>query len=349
MKLHTRTVIAGIFIILAIGAIILYLRGNSSADKRPQTASIVRIEQPRVETILDELEFTGDILPIQQASIYSKVSGNLDNVYVDIGSPVRAGQLLAQIDTTELFQQYQQAAATYDNARLTFQRNKELIDQNLIARQDLDNAEASMKVAKSAFETAKTKLGYASITAPFAGTITKRYLDQGANVTSNNVNLFMLMDMSAMKIIIPVQEKDLPRVAKGKKALIRVDAYPGQTFEGVATRLSQAVDLTTRTMDVEIDIPNQEKLLKPGMYANVILIVGVQKNGLTLPTMALAKDEQGTYIFVVEGNTAHRRTVTPGRENNGRTQIFTGLSPKENVVTVGQQFVKDGNPVTIQQ
>jgi multidrug efflux pump subunit AcrA (membrane-fusion protein) len=85
------------------------------------------------------------------------------------------------------------------------------------------------------------------------------------------------------------------------------------------------------------------------MYANVILIVGEQKNGLTLPTMALAKDEQGTYLFVVEGSTAHRRAVTPGRENNGRTQILTGLSPKENVVTVGQQFVKDGGPVTIQQ
>jgi membrane fusion protein (multidrug efflux system) len=349
MKLNTRTVIAGVVIVLAVGAVVRYLRGDSSADQRRQTAPMVRLEQPRQETILDELQFTGDILPIQQASIYSKVNGNLDNVSVDIGSPVRAGQLLAMIDTTELFQQYQQAAATYENARLAFQRNKELIDQNLIARQDLDNADAAMKVAKSMFETAQTKLGYASITAPFAGVITKRYLDQGANVTSNNTILFMLMDMTAMKIIIPVQEKDLPRVAKGKKALIRVDAYPGQTFEGIATRLSQAVDLTTRTMDVELDIPNQDKLLKPGMYANVTLVVGEQKNGLTLPTMSLAKDEQGTYLFVVEGSTARRRAVTPGRENNGRTQVVSGLSVNDKVVTVGQQFVKDGGPVTIQQ
>ncbi|HUN67102.1 MAG TPA: efflux RND transporter periplasmic adaptor subunit [Bacteroidota bacterium] len=349
MKNKKWYIVAGIVLVFALILLVRILQGNASSDQRRQSAPLVRCEPPRQETVYDELSYTGDILPIQQASIYSKVSGNLEKIYVDIGTQVKEGELLALIDTTELVQQLQQTSATYENNRLAYERNKELIGQNLIARQDLDNAEAAMKVARAAYETARTRLGYAYITAPFSGIITKRYLDQGANVTSDNTLLYTLMDMNSMKMIIPIQEKDLPRVTKGKKAIISVDAYPGKTFDGVVTRLSQAVDLTSRTMDVQIDIPNPGALLKPGMYANVQLIVAELANGLTLPTISILKDEQGLCVYTVQGNVAHRITVVPGVEKNGRTQIVSGLHPGDRVVTVGQQFVKDGGTVQIQQ
>ncbi len=335
--------------ILVIFVAFRFLKGNSDPAARRENIPIVRIESPKQETVTEVLKYTGDILPISQANIYSKVSGNLEKLYVDIGMRVGNNQLLALIDTTELYQQYQQAAATYENARLLYERNKELFNQNLIARQDLDNADAAMKVSKASFDNARTKLDYARITSPFAGTVTKRFLDQGANITANNTSLFVVMDMEAMKVTIDVPEKNIPLVTTGKKAIITVDAYPGRVFEGKVSRLSQAVDLSTRTMEVQIDIPNHDRLLKPGMFANVSLIVREQPNSITVPTPALQSDDKGSYVYVVEGPIAHRRGVSVGLDQDGRTQILSGISLADHIVTVGMQFVKDGGQVSIQQ
>jgi membrane fusion protein (multidrug efflux system) len=349
MKITRKQIFIGIAALLALGVVYRIVRGNGSVDPKRSINPLVKIELPHLETVVDQLTFTGDILPIQQANIYSKVNGNLEKIYVDIGTYVQQNQLLALIDTTELSQQEQEAAATFENARLTYQRNKDLFEQNLIARQDLDNAEATMKVSKGAYENAQTTLSYAHITAPFSGIITKRFLDQGANVTSNNTSLYILMDMESTKLIIDVPEKNIPQVAIGKKATLTVDAFPGRTFDGTVSRLSQAVDLPTRTMEVEIDIPNKDHLLKPGMFAHVSLVVREIPNSLTLPSMAILNDEKGIYVFSVDGTIAHRKSVTTSIELNGRTQILSGVSATDRIVTVGQQFVKDGAPVTIQQ
>lgn len=295
------------------------------------------------------LPFTGDVVAIQQAAIFSKVSGNLERIYADMGMHVERNQLLALIDTTELHQQYQQAAATYQNARVTYKRTKELFEQNLVAQQDLDNAEATMKVSHAAFETATTHLAYARITAPFAGYVTHRYLDPGALVNPGSSTLFTLMDLDVMKIIINILEKDIPLITQGKKAVVNVDAYPGKEFYGTVTRYAEAVDLSTRTMAVEIDIPNQHHDLKPGMFANVVLIVQERPNVITVPTPAIVKDEKGSCVFAVRQDTARRIPVTIGDEQKGRTEILTGLNGDESIITTGQQFVRDGVAVVVQQ
>jgi RND family efflux transporter MFP subunit len=232
---------------------------------------------------------------------------------------------------------------------LNYERTKELTEQNLIAKQELDNAETAMKVAKANYESAATRLGYASITAPFSGYITKRFLDAGANVTSNNVTLFTLMDIEEMKILINVLEKDIPLIAKGKKAVITVDAYPGKEFYGTVTKLSQAVDLSTRTMAVEVDIPNNEHFLKPGMFANVTLVVDEHKNVITVAIGSLMKDEKGSFVYTVNGNIAHRKNISAGVEQEMKVEILSGIQDGDTIMMVGQQFVKDGAPVIIQQ
>ena len=206
-----------------------------------------------------------------------------------------------------------------------------------------------MKVAGANFDAARTHLAYASITAPFPGYITKRFLDAGANVTSNNAILFTLMDLDEMKITVSVLEKDIPSIAVGKDAVATVDAYPGKSFFGAIRRLSQAVDLSTRTMAVEIEVPNKDHLLKPGMFANITLLVDKHHDAVTIPTQAILKDEKGYFVFVLDSSTAHRKVVVTGIEDNVRTEILTGLSGQERVITTGQQFVKEGGQVTIQQ
>jgi membrane fusion protein (multidrug efflux system) len=347
MTLRTRAILAATGL-LAVALIAWRIIGvSSSADVRRQMTPIVRIESPRRESVPFTLKFTGDVVPIQQANIYAKVGGNLERIFADMGTAVRVNQLLALIDTTELAQQFAQVSATFENARLNYDRTRELSDQNLVARQTLDNAQAAMKVAKANFDAARTRLDYAKITAPFSGMVTRRFLDAGANVTANTTTLFTLMDIGAMKIVVNVLERDIPSVKPGKRAVISVDAYPGKEFFGAIARLSQAVDLATRTMAVEIEIPNTERLLKPGMFASVTLLVEEHPSAITVPTQALQKDDNGDFLYILEGQTAHRRTVRLGSEQHGRTEVLTGLTGAEQIIAVGQQYVKDGAQVTI--
>ena len=350
MTLNKKLVILLMVLLLAAVAAWKIIRASFSADARRPTIPIVQIEQPRRESVLYQLKFNGDVLAIQQASIFSKVSGNLERIYADMGQFVWSNQLLALIDTTELFQQYQQDAATYQNAKLNYERTKELAQQNLVAKQDLDNAESTMKVDRAKAEASKTHLNYAHITAPFSGYVTKRFLDPGANVTPNNATLFTLMDIDRMKIIINAQEKDIPSLTIGKRAIVTVDAFPGKQFTGAITRLSQAIELSTRTMAVEIDIPNNDRLLKPGMFASVTIIIDEHKDALTVPTQALLKDDRGNFVYTVSAdNIAHRNEIKLGIEQNNRTEILGGLETPDRIITTGQQFVKDVGQVTIQQ
>jgi membrane fusion protein (multidrug efflux system) len=270
-------------------------------------------------------------------------------VYVNIGDFVRENQMLALIDTTELALQVQQTGASYVNAKLTYDRNVELLKENLVAKQDVDNSDAALKVAMANYQTAETHLQYARITAPFSGYITKRYLDPGANVTANNATLFTLMSLEAMKIVVNILEKDIPQITTGKNVDVEVDAYPDKKFKGKITRISEAVDLSTRTMAVEIDIANKDHLLKPGMFASVTIVINERSNSITVPTYALQKDDKGYFVYVVGDSLKARRIpVKIGIEQNNQTEILSGLTGNEKLITTGQQFVRDGGQVTVQ-
>jgi membrane fusion protein (multidrug efflux system) len=157
------------------------------------------------------------------------------------------------------------------------------------------------------------------------------------------------MDLNSMKIIVNVLEKDIPLIKIGKKGIITVDAFPGKEFHGTIARLSEAVDLSTRTMAVEIDIPNSDRLLKPGMFASVKLVVEERRNALTIPTQAILRDDKGYFVFIVNNKSAQRVAVLPGTEQDTRTEVLSGLTGNENIITTGQQFVKDSGQIIIQQ
>lgn len=352
MKKSLRFILFAVVVLFVVGMIGYRVAHSGDAAKTSRQAPVpaVRVALPAQETMTNSLQFTGSMMPIQQAGVYSKVIGNLQGVYVNMGQAVTEGQLLATIDTTELAQQYELASATYTNARLQFQRTRDLFDKNLGARQDQENAQAAMEVAKANFDNAATRLSYARVTAPFTGIITQRFLDPGAVVTTNNATLFTLMDLDSMKVIISVLEKDIPLVTNGKHAIITVDAYPDKQFDGIVTRSSQAVSTDTRTMAVEIDVPNRDHTLKPGMFSNVLLLIGQHSDALTLPAQSVLGDSTGRYVYMLsENNTARRVPVKIGGQQNNRTEILTGITGQDRIIVVGQQYVKDGGPVNVQQ
>jgi RND family efflux transporter MFP subunit len=323
--------------------------GDSAKDPRRSNAPLVRVDQPLRQLVRYQLSFNGDVIAYQQATIYARIAGNLEKVNCDLGSVVKFGQVLALVDSLEPYDQVQQMAATYDNNRLSYQRSKSLLAGNLISKQDVDNLEAAMKVSKANFELAKTRLSYTRIVAPFPGIITRRFLDPGTYLASSSTPLFQLMYVDKVKLVINIQEKDVVQVKKGTNAEIIVDAYGSRKFVGQVSRMADALDLATRSMAVEIDIPNEDHVLKPGMFATVTLIVGEHLDAITVPTMSIQKDDSGSYVFVSDNDIARRKRIKIGIEQDTKTEVLSGLNGTESIIVIGQQLVKDGAQINIQK
>ena len=343
--------IIGIALLAALAAATWWKLSSSRQTTDTRRPSVVQIKAavPTREAVVYTLSFTGDVLAAQKAEIYARVGGNLQEVFVNAGDWVRRGAVLAQIDTTELVQQLLQSSATLQNAKSSYNRARELAGKQFAAQQELDNAQTALQIAQSAYESTRLRVGYATITAPFSGFITRRLLDPGALVGSGNSGLFTLMDMDVVKVTVEVLEKDVPRVRKGMAASVAVDAYTGKVFQGRIARLSESVDLNTRTMAVEVEVPNPDHLLKPGMFGAVTVTLDTHSDALTVPASAVQKDDDGYYLWTVRNGQAGKQRVAVGEQAGffERTEIVSGLAPGDSVVTVGIQLLRDGGRVII--
>ncbi|MGO9481240.1 MAG: efflux RND transporter periplasmic adaptor subunit [Candidatus Kryptoniota bacterium] len=359
-------IISGTVILLVL---LIYLRVASNANDPVRNARpipTVEVSTAQRGSIAKTIQFTGDIDPYQTANIYPKVSGNLEAEFVNIGDYVHKGELLALIDTTIYSQNvgqargtYLQAEATMTNAKITYERNKSLLEQNLVAKQDVDNAETAYKVAQAqeqaaeaAYKNVFTQLSYCRIVATFDGYITRRYFDPGVYVTAStngqNSTLFLLSEIREVKIMVNVLEDDIPYLKSVSSADVTVDAYPNLVFKGRITRISQQFDLATRTMPVEVDLDNPRLLLKPGMFANINLVLAKDDNVLILPTQDIIKDDSGSYVYTISRDTTARKTyVKIGISQDNRNEILAGITDGEKILTVGQDLVANGMKVRV--
>jgi len=336
------------------------IKSSQKQGRPPQTVETARVERG---SITYELSFTGDILPIQQTNIYSRVTGNIQKLYADVGDYVSAGKTLALIDQSTFVQSLRQtegllnqAKATLLNNQVNYERLRILFEKGLTSKGDLDNAETLVKVSEAQVQTAqanynsaKLQLGYCSISAPFSGYITKKFLDQGSLVSSGTSNsIFLLSNISRLKIMVNVLEKDIPALDNINNVTIKTDAYPGEEFKGVFKKMSQSVDINTRTMPVEVDIDNKDGMLKPGMFARVELVLDKHDNVIIVPLQCVRKDEKGSFVFSVNGeNNAVKIYVKTGIESNNKIEIVSGLSDADMVVMVGQELLKENSKVKI--
>lgn len=354
-----------IIIVIAFALVALKI-ATSSPEKRGIPRPIVVKGYASKGKIVNSLSFTGDIMPVQQATIYAKVSGNLEKIFVDIGSVVSQNQILALVDTTIYAQNlklasanYLQADVTYQNNKITYERNKKLFEQNLIARQDLENAkttmDASMAQREAAFanySNALTQLSYCKVTAPFSGIITKRFFDQGAYInasgSSPNSSLYILMNVSSLKSYLNIPEKNVPLLGKVTGIEVTADALPGVKFNANIKKISDAVDLNTRTMQIEIDIENTNKLLKPGMFANINMIMDRKENAIILPNQVIQNDDYGDYVYIIKPDTTvEKRYVTIGIKQDTKYEILSGITDKDLIVLIGQSLIRDKMKVKI--
>jgi RND family efflux transporter MFP subunit len=281
--------------------------------------------------------------------------------YVDIGDYVTTGKLLSQIDNSTYIQTLKQsqgllnqAKAGLENNKLNLERTKQLVEKGLSSQSDLDNAQMSVKVSEAQVETAEAnvrnadlQVSYCNIRAPFSGYITKRLLDVGSYVSStpqsNSNVIFILADTKVLKIMINVLEKDLPLLDKVEKVTMKTDSYPEDVFTGKIKRVSESLDLNTRTMVVEVDIDNKNNLLKPGMFANVDFILDVHNDVLILPVQTILKDDKGTFVYMMSPDSlAQKLYIEKGIEQNNQSEVISGLDDNSKIVVSGQELLKDG-------
>jgi len=362
-----------IFIFVASAMVILFLlayfriRANANDPVRnARPIPTVEVSNPQRGTISRTIQFTGNIDAYETANIYPKVSGNLEDEFVNIGDFVQKGRLLALIDTTIYSQNvsqakgtYMQSEATLTNAKITFERNKSLLEQNLVAKQDLDNSETAYKVAQAqeqaaaaTYKNAATQLSYCKIVAPFDGYITRRYFDPGVYVTastnSQGSTLFLLSEIQRVKIMVNVLEEDVAYLRSASTADVSVDAYPNQVFQGKITRISQQFDLATRTMPVEVDLDNAQHLLKPGMFANINLVLARKDDVLILPTQDIMKDDSGSFVYTLLKDSSVRKAyVKIGISQDSRNEILAGITDSDRILSVGQDLVNSGMKVRV--
>jgi membrane fusion protein, multidrug efflux system len=322
---------------------------------RPQPpATPVQTIHPKRGEIVRQITLPGNVIAYQEATLYAKVAGYLKTINVDKGDRVKQGDLLAEIEAPEMVADLVKAKAEAEAAQLDSQRILEARKKasDLVMPQTVDAAIAKSDVAIAGAQRIETLLSYAKIRAPFSGMITKRWVDPGAFIpaatsssSAKSAAIVTLMDFSTVRIDVAVPDSEAPLVQKDLPVKITVSELPGQTFEGAITRFSYALDESTKTMATEIEIPNPDLALRPGMWASVEIELQRKENALLIPAEALVTEKNKNCVFIVSDGKAKKVSVTTAFDDGVNVEILKGCGPGDAVIVAGKQSVIDGQKV----
>jgi membrane fusion protein (multidrug efflux system) len=327
----------------------------------------VTVVAPTQTASAPDLVLPGNLQANQQTSIYARVDGYIARWYVDIGAHVEQSQVLADIDAPQIDAnlrmsqaQLELAEANLKLAQTNSVRSQQLFQNHVNAQQELDTVLATEQVQKATRDNAAASLksaqdmkAFERIRAPFAGTITARFIDVGSLVTSGSVTtvhaLFDLAQSDPVRVLVHVPQADISSVRPGTPAAITVDEYPNETFAGKIARDAGAFDPTSRTLLLEIDVPNPDGRLFAGMYAHARFSLPSPTAALLIPDNAILIDAKGSRVVVVDSSKTIRiKSVTLGRDFGTKTEILSGLDAQDRVVQNPADDLHEGMPVSLQ-
>ncbi|HUA65496.1 MAG TPA: efflux RND transporter periplasmic adaptor subunit [Alphaproteobacteria bacterium] len=370
-KITKPLVISGITI--AVAGSLLWTACHSRAENaQPSPADdaatpTVAVEKVGREDLSRDVTIPAEFRPYVEVELHAKVSGYVDQMNVDFGDKVKAGQLLATIEVPELQDELHNAQATEQkaeadctNANLIYSRLQAVnkAHPNLVAEQDLDTAAANYQMAVAAIAEAKAKvgeyktlMGYTRITAPFDGVVTKRYADPGALIqagTSSDTQSLPLVRVSdnyLLRLDFPVDQNYVQDVHIGDPVQVRVDSLGGKTFSGTISRFTYDITDDTRTMITEVEVPNQKLEVDPGMYCYVDLRVENHTNVLAIPTEAVISGATPSVYVVNDNNQIEQRPIQLGLETPDKYEVLSGLKEGELVVVGNHSEIENGQKV----
>jgi RND family efflux transporter MFP subunit len=361
--------------VIAVAAILfsgIWSRITAGATLRAETAQAavpaVSVVSPKQTAPADEIILPGNVQPFITSPIYSRTNGYLKKWYFDIGAHVKKGQLLAVIETPEVDQQLEQARsnlltaqANLELASITKTRYQGLLKSNAVAQQDVDNAvgtynanKAIVEADKATVEQYSALVSFEKIYAPFDGVITARNTDIGDLInsgSSSNVktDLFHISQPGKLRVYVNVPEEYARGIKIGMTADLSLAEFPDRKFQGKLVRTADDINLTTRTLLVEIDVDNPTGTLLTGSYAEVHLAIPTQASTFLLPVNTLLFRTEGLRVGVVKDGKVALTAVTPGHDFGNQIEIVSGLKPDDQVIVNPPDSIVSGQQVQIVQ
>ena len=360
---------------IAVAALLvsgIWSRVKAGSTLRAETAqaalTAVSVVSPKQTAPADEIILPGNVQPLINSPIYSRTNGYLKKWYFDIGAHVKQGQLLAVIETPEVDQQLQQARsnlltaqANLELASITKDRYQGLLKSNAVSQQDVDNAVGTYNANKSIVEADKAAVeqysalaSFEKIYAPFDGVITARNTDIGDLINSGSsaaakTDLFHIAQPGTLRVYVNVPEEYSQGIKTGMTADLSLAEFPGRKFRGKLVRTAEAINVTTRTLLVEIDVDNPAGTLLTGSYAEVHLAVPTQASTFLLPVNALIFRSEGLHVATVKEGKVVLVAVTPGHDFGNQIEIVAGLKRDDQVIINPPDSIVAGQAVQIVQ
>jgi RND family efflux transporter MFP subunit len=369
----TRGTWIGIAVVAAIVAAVVIFglmarRGSERILEKETAASAipsVNVVYPASSTLSSEIALPGNTQAYMDTPIYSRTNGYLKSWYFDIGAHVRKGQLMAQIETPEVDQQLQvaqadlkSAQANLDLANTTSTRYQNLLKTNSVSKQETDVAMSDASAKKAAVDASMANVrrleqlqSFEKVYAPFDGIVTARNTDVGRLISAGQnttpQELFHLAAIGKLRVYVAVPEAYSSVIKDGGKATLTLDEYPGKFFEGTIARNSNAIDQSTRTLNVEVDVDNPKGELLPGAYVFVHFKAQGHAAGLMLPSNTLLFRSEGLRVGVVRDGRVQLVPVKIGKDSGATVEIASGLSPDDEVILDPSDSLASGQEVQI--
>jgi RND family efflux transporter MFP subunit len=379
-----RLVFTGVFVAAVLGALVVVgvvprLRAETEMQSDRTRAdgerAKIKVEHPSRQAANGKVALPGTVQAVQDAVVYARTSGYVRTYTVDIGDTVKAGQVLATLDTPDIDQELhgaeaatQQADANIEAARTQLAlagtestRYQQLAGSGVVSQQDMEEHKAgfdargaNLKAIQAAHATAAANLqrlrelkSFSTVTAPFAGVITSRTIEIGQLVTAGiSQPMFHVSNTAVMRVYVNVPQIYAPAIKVGDEAKVSLREFPTRPFEGKVTRTSRALDPSTRTLLAEIRIDNADGALLPGMYAELTLAVDRVDSPLMIRPSSLVADAGGTRVAVVDGGAIHWRPVKVDSDLGDKIAIVSGLAETEQVVIAPSERLSEGLLVT---
>jgi RND family efflux transporter MFP subunit len=369
---HIRWLVLAITLI-AITALLatrIWSRVRAGKTLRAETSQVavttVSVVLPKQSAPAQEIILPGNVQPFISSPIYARTNGYLKNWYADIGAHVKAGQLLAVIDAPEIDQQLAQSMSNLNTAKanlalaeITKNRYQGLIKSNAVSQQDVDNAVGSYNANQAIVEADEANVkelqalqSFEKIYAPFDGVVTARNTDIGDLINSGGAggvktDLFHVAQPGRLRVYVNVPEEYSQGVKVGMTANLALAEFPGHTFQGKLVRTADAINVTTRTLLIEVDVANPTGTLLTGSYAEVHLGVPTQTSTYLLPVNALIFRSEGLHVAIVKEGKVVLKAVTPGHDFGDQIEIVSGLKADDQVIVNPPDSIVAGQHVQI--
>lgn len=343
-----------ILALLVISGVWRHMRANTEQQRFTREAS-----QLAVNTVTaqrdgkpKDLILPGTFQAFKATTIYPRSNGYVKNWKVDIGDDVKEGQLLAEIETPDLDQQVAQAKANYELAKVTADRWRDLVQKKVVSNQEYDQNEKAYEASRANYEQLQKLQGFEQIVAPFSGKISARFVDFGTLVTAGSGNtgtaLFNIVESDPLRVYVYAPQENAPSIHEGLSAKILLEEFPGQEFDGMVTRTAGALDPQSRTMQVEVQVPNHNGKLYAGMYGQVKFSLVDQNAPIVIPANAFSFGKEGAQVATIENNDhIHWQNIRVGRDFGDRIEVLDGLEENTKVVINPTDDLREGIQVEV--